>query len=73
MYMDCKSPDDKEATVIPDDIIVPYNGTTIAKCQKISREKIAALVFDQCLEVKYVLLRDLVHRFKCLSYDINLL
>ena len=65
MYKDCKYPFDNDATV--SGIIAPYNNKMISKLKPIAKEKIAACVFKQILEVKNHMRLDLAHRLKCLS------
>lgn len=56
------------ATVIPSDITVAYNKKTILHMEKnIPKEEIAAFVFQQMLDYKKDMLKDLDHRRKCLA------
>ena len=48
-------------------IISPYSNKTISEWKDIPKEEIAASVFNQMLELKNVMIKDVAHRLKCSS------
>ena len=68
MYKKCNVPFKMNSTAIPSDIIVAYNKKTISHTEKtMPKEEIAAFVFQQMLDYKKEMLKDLDHRRKCLA------
>lgn len=68
MYQKCNVPFKLNSTVIPSDIIVAYNKKAISHTEKaMPNEEIAAFVFQQMLDYKKEMLKDLDHRRKCLA------
>ena len=64
MYEDCKYVFDDNANV--SGIIVPCNNETLSQFKIFPKEEIAASVFDQMLEVKKFMKKDLAVRPNCL-------
>ena len=64
MYEDCNYRFDDNANV--SGIIFPYNNETISQLKMFQKEEIAASVFNQMLEVKKFMKKDLAVRPNCL-------
>lgn len=64
---DCKNLCDESNTNIPNDIVRPYNSAMVKLLSRgISKEGIAASLFNQMLLILDIMEEDLEHRRKCL-------